>query len=152
MKKDVQQIKLLNDFSNLIDNWIKLMSEGGSKEAIRETRIIMSVKWGTVKEIFKLLNINHEGNLTGSLSKDKKVLQGDFFTDGFVGMDHYTYQVRNLRIIQSLAMNAIGKITDGIFAPINILPNLHLVINILNCFPDIVGHLRVYEAKPRKVE
>ncbi len=136
MKKE-EQIKSLKDFSKLIHDWFESIRNSDNEKQIKEIETAMSIKWGVVKEIFKLLNINHGGDLTGN--NNFKGLEGDFFIEGFVGMDMHPYRVRNLRIIESLTLAALGKVRTDIIVSANILPDIHLVINILDRFPDIVS-------------
>ncbi len=141
MKKE-EQIKYLKEFVSHADKWFSLnnisnLNSSQMEKAYKKNKNSLSIKWGVVEEILKSLDINYKGEIFDRQSKRTK--NGNFFIDGFIGIDYYPVQISNLEKLKTICLGAIEKLKTGFLVRANILPDLSLLLSILNSTPDVIG-------------
>jgi hypothetical protein len=141
-----EKIENLENFIKLAQKWLELNNAGldlsEKQKQYKNTEDLLALQWGTIEEIFKSLDIAYVGEVTRQRIKEIKATQGDLFIDGFIGADNFSDQIKNLQKLKSLALSARGKIEGGEVIPKNILPNMNLIVSILNSFPDMVSKFK----------
>lgn len=138
-----QKIEYLKKFETLIADWFTLGQKGNNWEGMQAKVIEMARLWGNVSEILKGLDYKIEIEITDSnRGKNIKPQIGDIFHNGVFSSTHTGDQYTHMSTLYSYILGAIEKVNTGIIVRENVLPNLNLVISILNTFPDVVSRLK----------
>lgn len=135
-----KQIECLDKFIELIRDWQTAIQKGDHK-AIQKIEEELQLVWGIIEEIFGQFGVQYSGELVDHRMKGLKNPSGNYFIDGFVGMDRHSTRVTNIEKLQGLARGVKSKIANTLPLVANTLPSVHQVINILRAFPDIVSRM-----------
>lgn len=138
-----QKIECLKKLEFLMSEWLELR-RGGDPSGLMHKKILEMAKlWGVVSEILKGLDYKTEIEIIDdSRGKNIKPQKGDVFHNGVFASLNTRDQLANLLIIQSYVLSAIEKVDKGVIVRENVLPNVNLVIGILNTFPSVVSRLK----------
>src|SRR6266481_1382380 len=138
-----EKIEYLKKLETLISEWFAMRSKGGNWEGMHEKVIEMARLWGNVSEILKGLDYKVEIEIADSnRGKNIKPQVGDIFHNGVFSSTHTGDQYTHMTTLYSYVLGAIEKVNTGVIVRENVLPNLNLVISILNTFPDVVSRLK----------
>ncbi len=138
-----QKVEYLKKFEALITEWFALRNNGRNWEEMHAKIIEMARLWGNVSEILKGLDYKVEIEITDSnRGKNIKPQIGDLFHNGIFSSTHTGDQYTHMSTLYSYVLGAIEKVNTGVIVRENVLPNLNLVISILNTFPDVVSRLK----------
>lgn len=139
-----QKIERLKKFEEQISTWFEIRQKGYSADQELEEKTKELAKgWGTVSEILKGLDYNLEIEIADSnRSKSIRPKLGDLFHDGIFAVNNTHVQYEHMRKLFSFVLSAIQKIESGVIVRENVLPNVNLLFNVLNSFPDVVSRLK----------
>lgn len=138
-----EKIEYLKKLETLISEWFELRNNGRDWDTMHAKVIEMARLWGNVSEILRGLDYKVEIDIADSnRGKNIKPQVGDIFHNGVFSSTHAGDQYVHMSTLYSYILGAIEKVNTGIIVRENVLPNLNLVISILNTFPDVVSRLK----------
>lgn len=139
-----EKIGYLKKFEALQAEWFELRQKGGQWDKMHADILEMAKLWGIVGEILRGLDYKIDVEIDDphrDRGKSIKPPIGDIFHNGVFSSTHTGAQYGYMATIRSYVLSAIEKIDKGVIVRENVLPNLNLLISILNTFPDVVSRL-----------
>lgn len=139
-----QKIEYLKKFETLISEWFDLRQKGGMSGDLMNQKVKEMAKlWGVVEEILKGLDYKVEIEIIdNNRGKNIKPQMGNIFHNGIFSSINTMNEFVYMSTLHSYALGAIEKIDKGVIIRENVLPNINLVISILNTFPDVTSRLK----------
>lgn len=138
-----QKIECLKKLEDLISEWFEIRKKSGSWDAEHPKVIEMARVWGVASEILKGLDYKVEIEIAdNNRGKNIKPQIGDLFHNGIFSSTHDSDQYTNMLTLHSYVLGAIEKLNTGAIVRENVLPNVNLLIGILNTFHDAVSRLK----------
>lgn len=138
-----EKIKYLEKFKTLIDEWLELRQKGDPQNRQHQILIELASLWGVVSEILKGLDYKLEIELDDdNRGKNIKPKLGDLFHNGIYASNNTWHQSTHILTLHSYILGAIEKVKQGVIVRENVLPNLNLLISVLNTFSEAVSRLR----------
>jgi hypothetical protein len=136
-----EKTQWLKNLLALVEEWEEKRQRGGY-EAEHEIEKKIAASWGVASEILSGYGFRLEVELSdSSRGKNIKPLMGDIFYQGVFSSHSTSDRLQNMMTIQSYVLGAIQKIQQGVIGRDNVLPDVNLLIGILNTFPDVVSRL-----------
>lgn len=138
-----QKVQYLKNLETLISEWLELHQKGDPKNRQSEAIVEMAKLWGVVSELLRGLDYRLDIELEDeNRGKSIKPKTGDLFHNGIYASNNTWHQRTYMLTLHSYILSAIEKIDKGVIVRENVLPNLNLVISVLNTFPDVVSRLK----------
>lgn len=138
-----QKIDYLKKFEDLVTEWLDIRQKGSQWDLMHSKVIEMARLWGVVSEILKGLDYKIEIDIVDSnRGKNIKPQTGDLFHNGVFSSMNTHDQLGYMMTLYSYVLSATDKVNKGVIVRENVLPNLNLVISVLNTFSDVVSRLK----------